>query len=180
MLHIPFFCFTFVKSSKNHVFYPISSMKDRIRQIMESKHMTQQVFAQFIEMSPASLSSIFSGRTRPTLNIVDAIKKKIPDINLEWLMFGTGEMFQQNSPNPTLSEDPMESVQEPMLHFDAHSSTTPQSIPSTTHYSSGVRNTPPENGRQESKISLQTTRKVIEIKVFYDDQTWDTFVPTKK
>ena len=73
MLHIPFFCFTFVKSSKNHVFYPISSMKDRIRQIMESKHMTQQVFAQFIEMSPASLSSIFSGRTRPTLNIVEAI-----------------------------------------------------------------------------------------------------------
>ena len=112
MLHIPFFCFTFVKSSKNHVFYPISSMKDRIRQIMESKHMTQQVFAQFIEMSPASLSSIFSGRTRPTLNIVEAIKKKIPDINLEWLMFGTGEMFQQNSPNPTLSEDPMESVQD--------------------------------------------------------------------
>ena len=154
-------------------------MKDRIRQIMESKHMTQQVFAQFIEMSPASLSSIFSGRTRPTLNIVDAIKKKIPDINLEWLMFGTGEMFQQNSAIPTPSEDSTESVQEPMFSFDAHSSATPQNIPPTTHYPSGVRNTPSENLRQESKISLQTTRKVIEIKVFYDDQTWDSFTPKK-
>ena len=65
-------------------------MKDRIRQIMESQHMTQQVFAQFIEMSPASLSSIFNGRTKPTLNIVEAIKKKIPDISIDWLMFGSG------------------------------------------------------------------------------------------
>ena len=62
-------------------------MKDRIKQIMESKHMTQQVFAQFIDMSPASLSSIFNGRTKPTLNIVEAIKRKIPDINTNWLLY---------------------------------------------------------------------------------------------
>ena len=68
-------------------------MKDRIRQIMEAKHMTQQVFAQFIDMSPASLSSIFNGRTKPTLNIVEAIKKKIPEINIDWLLFGSGEMY---------------------------------------------------------------------------------------
>ena len=54
--------------------------------------MTQQVFAQFIEMSPASLSSIFNGRTKPTLNIVEAIKKKSPDISTDWLMFGSGSM----------------------------------------------------------------------------------------
>ena len=70
-------------------------MKDRVKQIMESMHMTQQVFAQFIEMSPASLSSIFNGRTRPTLNILEAIKKKIPDINTDWLMFGSGSMYVQ-------------------------------------------------------------------------------------
>ncbi len=68
-------------------------MKDRIRQIMESMHMTQNVFAQFLDMSPASLSSIFNDRTKPTLNTVEAIKKKIPDINIDWLMFGTGQMF---------------------------------------------------------------------------------------
>ena len=49
-------------------------MKDRIRQIMESQHMTQKTFASFIDMSEGSLSSIFNGRTKPTLNIVDAIK----------------------------------------------------------------------------------------------------------
>ena len=57
-------------------------IKDRIRIIMEAKHMTQQVFAEFLQQAPATLSSIFNGRTRPTLNIIDSIKTKIPDISI--------------------------------------------------------------------------------------------------
>ena len=63
--------------------------KDRIRMIMEDQHMTQQVFADFLQQSPATLSSIFNGRTRPTLQVIDAIKTKIPDISIEWLLYGT-------------------------------------------------------------------------------------------
>ena len=54
----------------------MTEMKDRIRQIMEAQHMTQQTFANFIGINAASLSSIFNERTRPTLNIVEAIKSK--------------------------------------------------------------------------------------------------------
>ena len=81
-------------------------MKDRIRQIMESQHMTQQLFADYIGQSPATLSSIFNGRTRPTLNIVEAIKKKIPHINTDWLMFGSGDMYlaQNTSDQDLFSE----------------------------------------------------------------------------
>ena len=52
--------------------------------------MTQQVFADFLQQSPATLSSIFNGRTRPTLQVIDAIKSKIPDISIEWLLYGQG------------------------------------------------------------------------------------------
>ena len=61
--------------------------------IMEDQHMTQQVFADFLQQSPATLSSIFNGRTRPTLQVIDAIKSKIPDISIEWLLYGTGDMY---------------------------------------------------------------------------------------
>ena len=57
--------------------------KDRIRLIMEDQHMTQQVFADFLQQSPATLSSIFNGRTRPTLQVVDAIKEFIPNFEHE-------------------------------------------------------------------------------------------------
>jgi len=165
----------------------IIEMKDRIRQIMESQHMTQQVFAQFIEMSPASLSSIFNGRTKPTLNIVEAIKKKIPDISTDWIMFGTGSMYLgASTPSAPLSERPFV-ADEPVLEFDHPSSPTPASgYPPSENGSSlalhlnGVKPTPRNPLREEVKIVDKPPRRVTEIRIYYDDQTWESFVPSKK
>ena len=68
-------------------------MKDRIRHIMEAQHLTQQSFAQLLGISPAQLSGIFKDRTKPTLNIVDAIHQKFPQINLSWLLYGVEPMY---------------------------------------------------------------------------------------
>ena len=149
--------------------------------------MTQQVFASYIDQSPATLSSIFNGRTRPTLNIVEAIKKKIPNINTDWLMFGSGDMYlapkasegdlftDQDTPDNTHPID-----QNPMLDFDAPTVQMPQSVVQQPQNYNSVRNTQPGIVREDVKIVDKPQRKVIEIRVFYDDQTWDTFVPQKK
>lgn len=68
-------------------------MKDRIKKIMEMQRTTQQDFADQLKIAPATLSSIFTGRTRPTLAIVDAIKSRFPQISTDWLMFGKGDML---------------------------------------------------------------------------------------
>jgi len=163
-------------------------MKDRIRQIMESQHMTQQVFADFIELSPATLSSIFNGRTRPTLGVVDAIKKKIPNINIEWLLWGTGEMFQTEAPAIDSSSSQATDdtgFQQTSLNFDQNPPTVNSALPPsysapTNHNYNSVRNTHLEMTREDLKMLDKQSRRVIEIRVFYDDQTWDTFVPAKK
>ena len=77
-------------------------MKDRIKQLMESQHMTQQSFSDFIGISSASLSSIFNGRTKPTLNTVEAIRTKFTKINLDWLLYGSGPMFRDDTINLSL------------------------------------------------------------------------------
>lgn len=75
--------------------------------------MNQQSFANFIGVSPASLSSILQERTRPTLNIVEAIRSKMPNLNTDWLMWGEGEMFQPGStdavkePGSLFGDDPL-------------------------------------------------------------------------
>ena len=158
-------------------------MKDRIRQIMESQHMTQQVFADYIGIGAATLSSIFNGRTRPTLNIVGAIKKKIPNISTDWLMFGAGDMYLSEISAETPSQDDTpytNSEINPMLNFDSPVPPTPQNVSSTVQNSNSVKSTRPEIVREEVKFIDKPQRKVIEIRVFYDDQTWDTFVPQKK
>ena len=165
-------------------------MKDRIRQIMESQHMTQQVFADFIGLAPATLSSIYNERTRPTLSVVEAIKKKIPNISTDWLMFGSGDMYVASSASPAPADSlfPAEEggvnggqiVQNPMLDFDQHQSPTPQQGAQAPYSFNSVKSTPSTIERTEVKIIDKPQRKVKEIRVFYDDQTWETFVPEKK
>ncbi len=91
------FCFIFVKSNAGATIsgapMKIRTMKDRIRKIMELANLSQQEFAARLEMSPASLSSIFNGRTNPTNNHVQAIHRAFPVVNVSWLMFGEGDMF---------------------------------------------------------------------------------------
>ena len=164
-----------------------TDMKDRIRQIMEAQHMTQQVFADFIGTNPATLSGIFNDRTRPTLNIVEAIKKKIPDINTDWLMFGTGQMYLQSSaPSGDVQAAPNDLRQTPtmgseqMLDFGPVASSTPQNIVSPSASYNGVRNTQLILAREEVKHFDKPQRRVTEIRVYYDDQTWESFVPSKK
>ena len=162
-------------------------MKDRIRQIMESQHMTQQVFADFIGLAPATLSSIYNERTRPTLSVVEAIKKKIPNISTDWLMFGSGDMYI-SSPAPADSLLSAEErggnggqiVQSPMLDFDQPQSPTPQQGPQAPYSFNSVKSTRPEIERTEVKTIDKPQRRVTEIRVFYDDQTWECFVPVKK
>ena len=158
--------------------------KDRIRIIMEDQHMTQQVFADFLQQSPATLSSIFNGRTRPTLNIIDSIKTKIPDISIEWLLYGTGDMYLSHpEASNQRSLEVQNSGQEPMIDFDSPApvvSQVPQNPVLTSPYQHSVKNTHPEILHDEFKIVDKTPRKVTEIRVYYDDQTYETFVPAKK
>ena len=151
---------------------------------MEDQHMTQQVFADFLQQSPATLSSIFNGRTRPTLQVIDAIKTKIPDISIEWLLYGTGDMYISHPQGP---EEPVLGGQmvgqEQTLNFDSPLPTyqsMPQNVGSTAAFQQGVKSTHPEIIREEIKIIDKQPRKVTEIRVYYDDQTYETFVPAKK
>ncbi len=158
--------------------------KDRIRTIMEDQHMTQQVFADFLQQSPATLSSIFNGRTRPTLQVIDAIKTKIPNISIEWLLYGTGDMYTSH---PQASEGSVVSgqmtSQEPTLNFDSPLPVNPmmhQNAGQIVGFQQGVKTTHAQIPHEDIKIIEKQPRKVTEIRVYYDDQTYETFVPAKK
>lgn len=167
---------------------------------MESQHMTQQVFADFLGINPATLSGIFNDRTRPTINIVEAVKKKFPDISLDWLMFGSGSMYQRadsmeaadaptphpssSNPQPSpLNTHPSSSwTPEPTLDFGETTSPTPATRYPTMGqgHHGGSRNVRPDLIREEVKNFDKPARRVTEIRVYYDDQTWESFVPAKK
>ena len=80
-------------------------MKERIRLIQEQLGLSQIEFANKLGISPASLSSIYTGRTNPTNNHVMAIHKAFPQINVNWLMFGEGDMTERGVVGAVLNEN---------------------------------------------------------------------------
>jgi len=154
-------------------------MKDRIRRIMESQHMTQQVFAQFIKISPATLSGIFNGRTNPSLNIVEAIKNSLPSISTDWLLFGNGPMYIDVSKGESVaSAGGSADSKEALLDFETPS-TAPSIASQPGGFVQGVNSTPKNIEQFIVKNIDKPQRKITEIRIFFDDQTWETFLPKK-
>lgn len=154
-------------------------MKDRIKHLMESQHMTQQTFSSFIGISSASLSSILNGRTKPTLNTVEAIREKFPTIRLEWLLEGTGDMFaSRGSSDVSSSTLPGSHESESMFDFENVGESVESSGELQINHQDVIR-TLKNNPVLTSKIVDKKQRKITEIRIFYDDQTWETFIPQK-
>ena len=169
-------------------------MKDRIKRIIESQHMTQQEFAENIKIAPATLSSIFTGRTAPSLKIVDAIKSRFPDISTDWLLFGrgamtdyrnseAGAMLNSNTTPPTNSALDFDSTPETAgsisdtINSNIDNHPRIETSATETPETSGPENTSKTRGIQLVKNCDKNERHIVEIRIFYDDQTWETFVP---
>ena len=160
-------------------------MKDRIRKVMETQNMTQQEFAEFLHISPASLSSIFTGRTRPTLSIVEAIKKSLPDISTDWLMFGIGQMYNDDvssaDGDSSTPSDPSAASTSPDAESALDFGDAQPGLPDASPYGvpfGGQQGGFGDNRRMVNKIDIPQ-RSITEIRIFYSDQTWETFVPKK-
>lgn len=160
-------------------------MKDRIKQIMDGQHMTQQEFSEFLNIAPATLSSILRGRTRPTLSIVDAIVAHFPDISTDWLLFGK-EPMMKSAEAETDAVAPSGSTSGSELMLDLPDAETPShQQPSSTQTSFGADKLAQQrNAALQEQLAMvksfdKQQRRITEIRIFYDDQTWETFVPKK-
>lgn len=147
-------------------------MKDRIKSLMKHMGMSQKEFANEICISEGTLSSIFNGRNRPTLNTLNNIHERFPEVNMDWLMNGNGEMFTSPAPAQTTAEA-----------NERNTSGTPQQspgIPIQTGFMEQLAASmqqPPQtpNFAQDEKKHDKPVRRIAEIRVFYDDGTFETF-----
>lgn len=155
-------------------------MDERIKQLYESLHINQQTFAEFLGVSPATISSIIKHKSKPSLKIIEAIRKRYPNISLDWLMFGNGPMFLDEKSNDSASAPaPSTSEQnEPVLDF-SDDSDSEVSAPSPTPFSKSVISTPKNTEKIVTKYVDKPQRHIAQIMVIYDDQTLETFVPKK-
>lgn len=167
-------------------------MKDRIIQIMRSAGLSNADFAEKIGISTSSLSHIFSGRNNPSLDMVKRLHKSFPDISLNWIMYGEGSMYTNETGNGTTDSNiscQTDDVQEStggMPLFE--NSENPENAGRGQFYfdfrkekpSETPAYTPKEAEKEVVRYIEKPAPKITEIRIFYDNGTFEVFKPDNK
>ena len=165
-------------------------MKDRVRKIMEHFHLTQMQFANELAVAPATISNIYKGKTAPTNNLVQAIHQAYPSVSINWLLFGEGDMLLPLSGDGSATmEIPQDDTPLPAFANESEPSLFDMSEPAIAKrptMTPKVQQTSSETQILEAIAELKTlncfdkkARKIKEIRVFYDDGTYESFGPNK-
>jgi len=158
--------------------------------------MNQQEFSRATGIAPASLSSIFTGRTSPTLKHAEALHQHFPDLNMSWLLFGDGEMMvssdhsdastASDSNNSTDSSYQSFDTSTPGFNFpdmEGSASSVPVHGYSSKMGTMGATSLDaPQSASVQPQIPLDLLkkldtkpRKIAEIRIFFDDGTYEVF-----
>jgi transcriptional regulator with XRE-family HTH domain len=78
---------TFVINLKNII------MVERILSFIKSHNLTPSQFADEIGVQRSSISHLISGRNKPSLEFIQRIVARYPELNLQWILNGTGPML---------------------------------------------------------------------------------------
>ncbi len=148
-------------------------MKERIAQIVQKEGVTAAQFAEKIGISASSLSHILSGRNNPSLEVVMKIHKACDYISLDWLLYGEGEMETDVDSDNNIHFPP--SLFDENSLFAADRSVSPE-YRKENEVKTPVY-TPKEIVREEIKYIEKPAKKITEIRIFYDNGTYETFKP---
>lgn len=151
----------------------IEAMKDRIKQIMEIEHLTPTRFADRLQINRAVISHILNGRNNPSLDVVTKILGEMDYINPEWLLNGTGYIYKEGVDPDTIEKEPdLFNQGEPKQTVSGEETEKGQETAFKEH---------PEVVKDVDgkKVTSQKMfeKKITQIIIYYNDNTFETFVP---
>lgn len=146
---------------------------DRLKLILERVNLTPGNFADKIGVAPATISHILSGRNKyPSAEVMLRLHETFPDIDLNWLLTGEG----------TLVKDDPDSMFTGSLFGDNLLNATKSTTESENRKENSLetaKNTDNPIVKQEIIYKEKPVRKIAEIRIFFDDGTYETFTPSK-
>jgi DNA-binding XRE family transcriptional regulator len=85
-------------------------LTEKIKQILNDKNLTPSLFADEIGIQRSSMSHILAGRNKPSLDIVQKIIKRFPDLGMKWILDDEPLPVIQNE---ALPESPKKNISAP-------------------------------------------------------------------
>ncbi len=78
-----------------------SLLKDRISQLRKNRELTQQAFADKLQVGRQAIIK-WEGGVKPQSENIEAILKAFPEVRREWFLEGTGAMYELKVSLPEL------------------------------------------------------------------------------
>lgn len=182
------------------------NVASRLKTFIESKGLTYSQFADSCGIPRPSLSQLLTGRNKKINdNMVRQIHTVFPDLSVVWLLFGEGNMYIPSQEEKFGSDSSLASegdiFDSDLFMLDDEHENPSKKIVFSGNESSALKNSK-ENGlnrgqnmalkaeykdeKLAAKVKELTTkidflnknpRKVVQITVYYDDSTFETFIP---
>ncbi|KPL13899.1 MAG: hypothetical protein AMS26_12640 [Bacteroides sp. SM23_62] len=130
-------------------------MQAQIQEILNKERLSSSQFADRIGVQRSSVSHVLSGRNKPGFDFIQKILVAFPEINGDWLITGSGEMYKQKSTSKDL--------------FDA------QNQIETTENEEKIEKKPVTinmNKQEKAENKSPKRREIERVIVFYTDKTF--------
>ena len=139
-------------------------MDEKLRILMQSENLTASKLAEILEVKPAAISHILSGRNKPSFELLCKIVNRFPQINPYWLLGDATEMRNANAPISTSSD----AVPLSRSLFDVAEEKEEKSANSNIPFFGN-----------DVPISTSWNSDIEKIVIIYKDQTFEVLRPKK-
>tara|TARA_R110002050_G_scaffold115308_3_gene231393 strand:- start:6498 stop:6974 length:477 start_codon:yes stop_codon:yes gene_type:complete len=153
---------------------------ERIREIIDFTGLSNKDFADSIDVAPAIISHILSGRNKPSLHIVQQITNVYTNVNLTYLLNGDGSLIKSsNTPKQGFSayDDGIRTVSAPT------GAPLPKREPSHPKPDINKEEEKPKSHEKQeltnvyTNVNLKTKREIERVIIFYSDKSMEEYKP---
>jgi len=147
-------------------------MLERINLIIKTKNLSASQFADKVGVQRSSVSHVLSGRNKPSLEFIQKVLRKFPDIRSEWLLFGKGTMTNTTDLFSSISSG--KSTEESLNDMNDINSVSIQGSDE-----SGIKTTPLNStiGVELTKAKANSNKTIERIVLFYTDNSFTEYKP---
>lgn len=145
-------------------------------QLLDLEHLSPSKFADLIGVQRSSVSHVLSGRNNPSYDFLQKTLKAFPGLKADWLMLGNGIMYEQMGRvgSDLFLRDHQDQVLSEDLPFNEEPAPV-AGIPEDKEMDMKADQTVPK----EVKTTRTEGRNVVQVMIFYDDDTFSSFKPSQ-
>ncbi len=145
-------------------------LNDKIKQILVDKSISPSHFADEIGVQRSSVSHILAGRNKPSLDIVQKIIRRYPDLGMEWIMDEEDlpDIEPDRSEKRTIDLNQESKIQPVSRLLELPVNESPNTSPVQRNLE--VK----ENSREIPEVGKKPIERIL---IFYTDGTFKQYTP---